>query len=227
MQQQRLTTILFACAGLVAACGEKPEAESQAQTPPPAEAVQAVNPLLNPLAAEMKETAPATYRVKFETSEGDFVIEVTRAWAPNGADRFYNLVKHGFYDDARFFRVIAGFMAQFGINGDPQISARWRGASIPDDPVKESNKRGYVSFAMAGPNTRTTQVFINYGDNSRLDSMGFPPFGRVVEGMEVVDRIHSLYGEQPNQGRIQAQGNAYLNASFPELDYIKKASIVP
>ncbi|MBI3981589.1 MAG: peptidylprolyl isomerase [Gemmatimonadetes bacterium] len=175
----------------------------------------------------MKETAPATYRVKFETSEGDFVVEVTRAWAPNGADRFYNLVKHGFYDEARFFRVIAGFMAQFGINADPQVSARWRGASIPDDPVKESNQRGYVTFAMAGPNTRTTQVFINFGDNARLDGMGFPPFGRVIQGMEVVDRIHSGYGETPNQGRIQMQGNAYLTTAFPELDYIRKASVVP
>lgn len=215
---------LLACTGLAAACGgDKPEA----QTPPPAEAVQAVNPLLNPLAPEMKETAPATYRVKFETSEGDFVVEVTRAWAPNGADRFYNLVKHGFYDETRFFRVIAGFMAQFGINADPQVSARWRGASIPDDPVKESNQRGYVTFAMAGPNTRTTQVFINFGDNARLDGMGFPPFGRVIQGMEVVDRIHSGYGETPNQGRIQMQGNAYLTTAFPELDYIRKASVVP
>jgi peptidyl-prolyl cis-trans isomerase A (cyclophilin A) len=214
--------ILLACTALAAACGgETPEAQT-----PPAEAVQAVNPLLNPAAPEMNEPAPATFRAKFETSEGDFVIEVTRAWAPNGADRFYNLVRHGFYDEARFFRVIGGFMAQFGINADPQVSARWRGANILDDPVTQSNKRGYVTFAMAGPNSRTTQLFINFGDNSRLDGQGFSPFGRVVQGMEIVDRIYSGYGEQPNQGRIQMQGNAYLTSAFPELDYVKTATIV-
>jgi peptidyl-prolyl cis-trans isomerase A (cyclophilin A) len=215
--------VLTTLAGAIA-CGDKPEAE----TPPPTpEAQQAVSPLLNPSGPEMTQTAPATYRARFETSKGDFVIEVTREWAPNGADRFYNLVRNGFYDEARFFRVIQGFMAQFGINADPQVSARWRGASIPDDAVKQSNLRGYVTFAMAGPNTRTTQMFINFGDNSRLDAQNFSPIGRVVQGMEVVDQVHSGYGEQPNQGRIQMQGNAYLTQAFPNLDYIKKASIEP
>ena len=218
------TWILLACGGSVACNGEKREAETP--PPPPPEAQQPVNPLMNPTAPEMTQTAPATYRVKFETTKGDFVVEVTRAWAPNGADRFYNLVRNGFYDEARFFRVIEGFMAQFGINGDPQVSARWRGASIPDDPVKQSNLRGYVTYAKGGPNSRTTQMFINFGNNARLDADGFPPIGRVVQGMEVVDQIYTGYGEQPNQGRIQMQGNAYLTQSFPNLDYIKKASVV-
>ena len=218
------TWILLACVGSVACSGEKPEAETP--PPPPPEAQQPVNPLMNPTAPEMTQTAPATYRVKFETTKGDFVVEVTRAWAPNGADRFYNLVRNGFYDEARLFRVIEGFMAQFGIHGDPQVSARWRGASIPDDPVKQSNLRGYVTYAKGGPNSRTTQMFINFGNNARLDADGFPPIGRVVQGMEVVDQIYTGYGEQPNQGRIQMQGNAYLTQSFPNLDYIKKASVM-
>ena len=169
-----------------------------------------------------------TFRAKFATSKGDFVIEVTRDWSPNGADRFYNLVKNGYYDDCRFFRVINNFMVQFGINGDPLLNQVWSFALISDDPVKKSNTRGYVSFATSGPNSRTTQVFINYGDNSRLDAQGFAPFGRVVEGMKVVDSLFSEYQGVPsdNQPRIQAQGNAYLNKEFPRLDYIKSASII-
>lgn len=180
----------------------------------------------------MNQTAPATFKAKFETSKGDFIVEVQRDWAPHGADRFYNLVKHGFYDEVRFFRVISGFMAQFGISGDPEVSAVWREQRIPDDPVKQSNKRGFITYATAGPNTRTTQLFINYGDNSRLDRMGFAPFGRVTEGMEVVDQLYAGYGEGapqgkgPSQARIQAEGNAYLNKDFPQLDYIKRATIV-
>lgn len=214
----RLTAVALGMS-LLACGGEQSEGDQTAQQSAPA-----ANPLLNPTA--MTDTAPAVYRAKFETSKGDFTVEVTRAWAPLGADRFYNLVKDGFYDDARFFRVIQGFMAQFGINGDPQVSARWRTARIQDDPVKQSNTRGMVTFAMGGPNTRTTQLFINFGGNSRLDSQGFPPFGRVVQGMDVVDKINSEYGETPNQGMIQQQGNAYLTAQFPRLDYIKKATIV-
>ena len=185
--------------------------------------------LMNPTA--LRGQAPPTYRVDFDTSKGPFVIEVHRDWAPNGADRFYNLVKNGFYDNARFFRVIQGFMVQFGINGDPKISAVWREARITDDPVRISNKRSFITFATAGPNTRTTQVFINYGDNHNLDGMGFAPFGQVVSGMKVVDALYSDYGEGapqgrgPEQGRLQAEGNQYLARAFANLDYIKKATL--
>ncbi len=184
--------------------------------------------------AALKETAPDLYKVKFDTSAGAFVVEVHRDWAPNGADRFYNLVKAGFYDDCRFFRVISGFMVQFGINGDPKVMEVWRPAMLPPDKVKQSNKRGYITYAMGGsPDTRTTQVFINFGDNGNLDGMGFAPFGKVTSGMNVVDKIYSGYGEGapsgsgPNQGRIQMEGNAYLQKSFPKLDYIKTATIEP
>jgi peptidyl-prolyl cis-trans isomerase A (cyclophilin A) len=187
--------------------------------------------LSNP--ASLTEKAPATYKVKFDTSKGSFVVEVHRDWAPNGADRFYNLVKTGFYNDARFFRVISGFMVQFGINGNPQISKVWRDANIKDDPVKASNKRGMITFATAGPDTRTTQVFINFGDNAGLDDQGFAPFGQVISGMEVVDALYAEYGEGapqgggPDQGLVQSQGNAYLKKDFPKLDYIKTATIEP
>lgn len=186
--------------------------------------------LKNP--ASLKEQAPAVYKASFDTSAGTFVVEVHRDWAPKGADRFYNLVKGGFYDNCRFFRVISGFMVQFGINGDPAVQAAWRTANLSDDPVKESNKRGNITFATAGPGTRTTQVFINYGNNASLDSQGFAPFGKVVTGMNVVDKLYADYGEGapsgkgPNQGMIQQSGNAYLEKSFPKLDYIKAATIV-
>ena len=181
--------------------------------------------------AALNEQAPAVYKVNVDTSRGSFVIEVHRDWAPLGADRFYNLVKNGFYDNDRFFRVIAGFMVQFGINGDPKVSAVWREARIKDDPVRQANQRGYISFATAGPNSRTTQVFINFGDNRALDRMGFAPFGRVVSGMDAVDALYSGYGEGapsgngPDQQRVQSQGNAYLTKDFAKLDYIKKATI--
>jgi peptidyl-prolyl cis-trans isomerase A (cyclophilin A) len=187
------------------------------------------NALLNP--AALNEQAPATYKVRFDTSKGSFVVEVHRDWAPHGADRFYNLVKNGFYDNARFFRVISGFMVQFGINGNPQVSAKWRQANIQDDPVRASNHAGYITFATAGPNTRTTQVFINYADNRALDGQGFAPFGQVTSGMSVVKALYSGYGEGaphgegPEQGRIQSEGNKYLNSAFPKLDYIKKATV--
>ena len=187
--------------------------------------------LLNP--AGLNEQAPATYTVNFDTTAGSFAVQVTREWAPHGADRFYNLVKNGFYDDARFFRAIKGFMVQFGINGDPKVSAVWQRAQIPADPVKQSNTRGFITYAMgASPTTRTTQVFINFRDNANLDKLGFAPFGQVVApGMDVVDKIDTSYGEGaprgkgPEQGRVQAEGNAYLMKSFPNLDYIKSATI--
>jgi peptidyl-prolyl cis-trans isomerase A (cyclophilin A) len=187
--------------------------------------------LMNP--AALNAPAPATYKAKFDTSKGAFEIEVHRDWAPAGADRFYNLVKNGFFDNARFFRVVSGFMVQFGIHGDPNVSTQWRQARINDDPVKQSNGRGMVTFATAGPNTRTTQVFINFADNARLDGMGFAPFGQVISGMNVVDSLYSGYGEGapsgrgPDQGRMQQEGNAYLMKDFGKLDYIKKASIEP
>jgi len=185
--------------------------------------------LSNP--AALREQAPPVYKAKFDTTKGVFVIEVQRDWAPNGADRFYNLVKNGFYDNVRFFRVISGFMVQFGIHGDPKISAPWREAQLRDDPVKQSNKRGYITYAMAGPNTRTSQVFINFGDNASLDSQGFSPFGRVISGMEVVDKLNAEYGEGaprgrgPDQSRMQMEGNAYLTKDFGRLDYVTKATI--
>ena len=177
------------------------------------------------------EQAPPTYKVKLDTSKGVVMIDVTRAWAPKGADRFYNLVKSGFFDNARFFRVVSGFMVQFGIAADPKVQGPWRNAPITDDQVTQTNKRGAITFATAGPNTRTTQVFINYGDNARLDKSGFAPFGTVTQGMDIVDKLYAGYGEGapngrgPDQSRIQAEGNAYLTRDFTSLDFIKKATI--
>jgi peptidyl-prolyl cis-trans isomerase A (cyclophilin A) len=185
--------------------------------------------LANP--AALNEPAPASYKAKFDTSKGVFVIEVTRAWAPQGADRFYNLVKNGFFDNTRFFRVIPNFMVQFGISGDPALNTKWRVARIPDDRPAQSNTRGMVTFATSGPNARTTQVFINFKNNSRLDPLGFAPFGKVVSGMNVVDALNGEYGEGapdgrgPDQMRLQTEGNAYLAKDFPRMDFIKKATI--
>ena len=177
--------------------------------------------------ARLTEVAPPAYSARFDTSAGAFVVQVHRDWAPKGADRFYNLVKNGYFDGTRFFRVLPNFMVQFGINGDPTIQSAWRDAHIPDDPVKESNKRGYITFATAGAGSRTTQVFINFGNNARLDADGFAPFGEITSGMDVVDKINAEYREQPDQGKIQTQGNAYLARTFPRLDYITKATILP
>jgi peptidyl-prolyl cis-trans isomerase A (cyclophilin A) len=178
--------------------------------------------------SQLTEKAPDTFKAKFDTSKGVMVIEVHRDWAPLGADRFYNLVKNGFYDGCRFFRVLDGFMAQIGMNGDPSIQRLWGNANFRDDPVKGSNKRGYVTFAKASaPNSRSTQFFINYGDNSRLDADGFAPFGQVVTGMDLVDMLYKGYGSSnvPDQGRITAEGNAYLMKEYPKLDFVKKATI--
>lgn len=177
--------------------------------------------------AKLTATAPEAFNVQFDTTKGKFTVEVTRMLSPNGADRFYNLVRSGYFKDIAFFRVVPGFMCQFGIHGDPAVSAKWRDANIADDAVKGSNTRGTITFATAGPNTRTTQLFINFGNNSFLDGQGFSPFGKVIEGMDVVDKINSESGERPNQGQIQMEGNAYLKKDFPNLDYIKSATIVP
>ncbi len=177
------------------------------------------------------QQAPATFRARFETSKGPFVIEVTRAWAPLGADRFHQLVTSGYFDNTRFFRVVEGFMAQFGAHGDPDVNKAWETLTIPDDPVIQSNKRGFVSFAMAGPDSRTTQVFINLVDNTNLDGMGFAPFGQVVDGMATVDSLYNGYGEGapsgfgPDQNLIFAQGNSYLERWFPRLDFVRTARI--
>ncbi|MBC7965516.1 MAG: peptidylprolyl isomerase [Fuerstia sp.] len=171
--------------------------------------------------------APETYKVLFETSKGNFTIEVHREWAPNGADRFHKLVQSGFYDDCRFFRVVPDFMVQWGINGDPEVQKNWVKANIKDDRVTQSNQRGFMTYAMSGQkNSRTSQVFINFKDNSFLDSKGFAPFGQVVDGMDVVDAINAEYREEPDQSLVQEKGNAYLNKNFPKLDFIKKASLV-
>jgi peptidyl-prolyl cis-trans isomerase A (cyclophilin A) len=178
------------------------------------------------LAACCSAQAPATYRVALDLSTGPVVIEVTRADAPVGADHFYELVKAGYYDGARFFRVIPGFMAQFGIAADPAMTKKYE-ASIQDDPAKQTNARGTLTFAATGqPNSRSTQLFINFGDNGRLDGLGFAPFGKVVSGMEAVDKINAEYRENPDQEQATNQGNAYLEKEFPRLDYIKSAKIL-
>ena len=175
--------------------------------------------------------APDSFRVRVATTKGDFVIAVHRAWAPLGADRFYNLVRSGYYDGVRFFRVLPGFMAQFGIHGDTAVSTAWREHRIADDPVRRTNVRGMVTFATAGPGTRTTQVFINYGNNDRLDGMGFAPFGQVVEGMQVVDALYGGYGEGapqgrgPDQYRLNVEGEKYIARQFSRLDKITKATV--
>jgi peptidyl-prolyl cis-trans isomerase A (cyclophilin A) len=192
-----------------------------------ATAFAAPEKLANPEA--LKAKAPDVFKAKFETTAGNFVIEVHRDWAPNGADRFYNLVKNGYYDGVKFFRVMPGFMAQFGIHGDPSVAKIWGQSNIQDDPVKQSNKRSFVTFAQTpSPNTRSVQLFINYGDNSRLDAQRFAPIGKVIEGMEIVDKLYSGYDAESisaQQQRINAEGNAFLEKNYPKLDGIKKATI--
>jgi peptidyl-prolyl cis-trans isomerase A (cyclophilin A) len=229
---------------LLCACSTMPIlAAAQTPTPPPAKkpAAAATAPaakaapydaaLLQP--ATLRAKAPAEYDVKFVTTAGEFTVKVTRAWAPNGADRFYNLVRHHFYDGAAFFRVLPGFMAQFGLSPYPEVSKVWENATIKDDPIVQSNHRGFVSFATAGPNTRTTQAFINYGNNEALDKSGFSAFAVVSDGMEVVDKLYNGYGEGapdghgPDQGKIGALGHTYLEKGFPKLDIIRSATLVP
>jgi peptidyl-prolyl cis-trans isomerase A (cyclophilin A) len=212
--------------------GPAPAKKPAAAAKAPAAGTAAFDPaLLQP--ATLKAKAPAEYEVKFVTTAGEFTIKVTRTWAPNGADRFYNLVSHHFYDGAAFFRVLPGFMAQFGISAHPEVSKVWETANIKDDPIVQSNHRGFVSFATAGPNTRTTQVFINYGNNEALDKSGFSAFAVVSDGMEVVDKLYNGYGEGapdghgPDQGLITSRGREYLEKSFPKLDSIRSATLVP
>lgn len=203
---------------------------SDASAAPPPEACSATPPqataeLLDP-ALRAKAKGPREYTVVLHTTRGDIHLEVTRDWAPKGADRFYYLVKDGYYTDIAWFRVVPGFVVQGGMHGNPAVQRVWSNAKIPDDPVRESNVRGTVTFATSGPNSRTNQIFINYDDNSRLDGMGFAPFATVVKGMDVVDGLYSGYGQSPNQGMITAQGSAYLCAKFPRLDRIISAEIL-
>lgn len=190
--------------------------------------------LLRPTPAALSARAPDQFQVRLETSAGPMILTVHRDWAPIGTDRFYYLVRNGFFDGARFFRVHAGYIAQFGLNGDPAIIAAWKHRTIPDDPVRVSNRRGTIAYAMTGPNTRTTQVYFNLVDNPQLDAQGFAPFGEVTSGMDTLLRLYSGYGETSGggiragkQGPVEAGGNAYLTRKFPKLDYIKRATVVP
>jgi peptidyl-prolyl cis-trans isomerase A (cyclophilin A) len=197
--------------------------------PQPSDTATATPPAPTPAVTPAADAAPATFRVRMETSKGPIVLELTREWAPNGVDRFYQLVQAGYYDDVRFFRVVPGFVVQFGMHGTPATNAEWVGKPLADDPVKQSNKRGTLTFAQTSmPNSRTTQMFINLADNSMLDQQRFAPIGTVVEGMSVVERLYSGYADEPTgrQGEIAAEGNAYLNRTFPKLDYIKTAKVV-
>lgn len=217
----RISILLMAGALVAAGCGSEGSNGGSGGTGDLDKGV-----LMNPQSEEFQQQAPEEYEALFETSAGDFTVKVERAKAPNGADRFYNLVSNGFYDEQRFFRVVPNFVVQWGMHGDPQVSAQWNSARIADDPVIASNVPGTLCFATAGPNTRTTQLFINLGDNSRsLDRQGFAVFGEVTEGMQAVESITSEYGQQPVQGQIGARGNEYLEKEFPNLDYIVKARI--
>ena len=225
----RFTNSVLAVAAalfLVASLSAQTPAPAQAPAQPKAAASEYDRTLLKP--SLLKEKAPDTFQVKFETTRGDFVMTVTRAWAPNGVDRFYNLVLHHFYDNMVIFRVVNGFVVQFGISSYPPVSAAWYDAKIPDDKVIKSNKRGFVTFATAGPNTRTTQIFINFKDNSFLDSKGFTPFATVnKDGMKIVEKLYDGYADNPTeeQGTIQQQGKAFLDKKYPKLDVIKHASL--
>ena len=206
---------------LAAIAGCEPTRDSTVPSPP-----EEVAEPTTPDSSGRDPEAPATYQVLLDTTEGEVVIDVDRSLAPRGADRFYRLVKEGYYDDAKFFRVVEGFVVQFGMAADPELNAKWDNATIRDDPVRDTNAPGTVTFATSGPDSRTTQIFINLGDNARLDGMGFAPFGRVTKGMDVVEKFHSGYGEEPQQPLIAARGNVYLEAEFPELDAIESAKIL-
>jgi peptidyl-prolyl cis-trans isomerase A (cyclophilin A) len=224
MNRPNATILLISIAALLAlaGCGSKePESAKEAKQ------AEQVQPPAAPPAAKPEEPAkPAqgTFKVLLDTSKGNVVIEVHPEWAPIGAEHFRKLVESGFYDGARFFRVISGFVAQFGLAANPAVTAKWD-KPIKDDPVLQTNRVGSVVYATAGPNTRTTQIFINLAGNQRLDSDGFAPFGMVTQGMDAVEKFYSGYGENPDQGAITGRGNAYLTATFPKLDYIRKATV--
>ena len=221
-----IATVIVLCASLLVHAQTPASKSVPAKTGAAHKAAAGPRPsLLNP--ASLKAKAPAIFKAKFSTTAGNFVVEVHRDWAPLGADRFYNLVRNGYFTNAAFFRVVPGFVVQFGLSADPTVNKVWDHANIKDDPVVQSNKRGSLVFATAGPNTRTTQLFINYGDNARLDGMGFAPFATVVEGMDIVDGIFAGYRETPRQDLITSQGDAYLKAGFPRMDKIKLAQILP
>jgi peptidyl-prolyl cis-trans isomerase A (cyclophilin A) len=215
-------TLLFAS---LLAAAQTPTPKSHTATTTSHSATAPRPSLLNP--ASLHAKAPAVFKAKFTTTAGDFVVEVHRDWAPLGADRFYNLVRNSYFTNASFFRVMPGFVVQFGLSANPAVNKVWKDADIQDDPVVQSNKRGFLVFATAGPNTRTTQLFINYADNPRLDGMGFAPFGKVVEGMDVVDKIFPGYGDSPSQDLLTDQGDTYVTANFPKIDKIKLARIIP
>jgi peptidyl-prolyl cis-trans isomerase A (cyclophilin A) len=218
--------VLALSAILVPSISTLGQATSARSKPHPHRPAASAGPsLLNP--ASLTAKAPAEFKVAFTTSAGNFIVLVHRDWAPLGADRFYNLARRGFFTNASFFRVVPGFVVQFGLSASPAVNKVWDQAKIQDDPVKQSNKRGTLVFATAGPNTRTTQLFINFADNGRLDGMGFAPFAEVVEGMDTVDKIYPGYGEQPSQDLITTQGDAYIAKNFPKVDKIKLARVVP
>ncbi len=244
-----LLAILVACGGAEPAAedavpsveppasAEPPSVEPPAAPPSPESEPEptptVLPPLLNPAHPDANATAPTEYRVVLDTTKGDIVLQIYRDWAPRGADRFYNLVRAGFFTDVRFFRVVDGFVAQFGMNGDPEVNAAWDAAEMPDDPsIGETNSRGRITFAHAGPNTRTTQLFLSIGNNAFLDRQGFPPFGEIVEGLGVLDSLHQGYGDfppsgsGPDPGRIGVQGNRYLEREFPMLDYVRRARLL-
>ncbi|PYP89277.1 MAG: peptidylprolyl isomerase [Blastocatellia bacterium AA13] len=219
---------LFACNGSTTRFEIRPAIAGQSH-PSSSQAI-----LLDPKNSAWKQRAPEIFRARFETSKGSFIIEAHREWAPIGVNRFYNLIRAGFFDGSRFFRVRAGFIAQFGLPGEPAIARAWRDQAIPDDPVRQSNKRGFISYAMTGPNTRTTQLFVNLADNSRLDGEGFAPIGKVVDGMEVIDSLYSGYGEASGggmrggkQARLFEEGAEYLDREFPKLDRLLRCRIEP